>query len=373
MRLIHLADLHLDSKLNSNFNREQSRERRSELLNNFSRLIDFAVERDVDAILIAGDLFDTGFVSAIARNYVENQIRNNIAIDFYYLKGNHDGAELFKDSGVPVNYHDFSNEWRSYELTDGRKVSKRIVLSGVEIPRVNGSKIYSALRLDESCINIVMLHGQLNYGKGSDNANVIPMNELENRGIDYLALGHIHKYKKERLDVRGVYCYPGCLEGRGFDECGEKGFVLINIDEYSGCVESEFVPFAKRTLYEPVIDVSKANNSAEIIDIIEAYLKNEYIKENSLVKIRIVGELDINCELDIHFVKKHFENRFYYVKLSNETEYKIDIEKYMMDDSLKGEFVRLVMAATDIDKEDKTRIIRYGLRAIDGEEIFGCF
>ena len=53
------------------------------------------------------------------------------------------------------------------------------------------------------------------------------------KNIDYLALGHIHKYKQAELDQRGVYCYSGCLEGRGFDECGEKGFVLLDIDEES--------------------------------------------------------------------------------------------------------------------------------------------
>ena len=55
---------------------------------------------------------------------------------------------------------------------------------------------------------------------------------LKNKNIDYLALGHIHGYKEAPLDGRGKYCYPGCLEGRGFDECGKKGFVLLNIENY---------------------------------------------------------------------------------------------------------------------------------------------
>jgi exonuclease SbcD len=52
-----------------------------------------------------------------------------------------------------------------------------------------------------------------------DKTEVISLKELKNKAIDYLALGHIHSYKMEQLDSRGVYCYPGCLEGRGFDEC----------------------------------------------------------------------------------------------------------------------------------------------------------
>ena len=53
----------------------------------------------------------------------------------------------------------------------------------------------------------------------------IEVYELKNKNIDYLALGHVHKYKMEKLDNRGIYCYSGCLEGRGFDECGDKGCV----------------------------------------------------------------------------------------------------------------------------------------------------
>ena len=80
--------------------------------------------------------------------------------------------------------------------------------------------------------NIVVLHGQeANYSDKKDKAEIINLKELKNKNIDYLALGHIHKYKLEKLDNRGIYCYSGCLEGRGFDECGDKGFVLLEIEE----------------------------------------------------------------------------------------------------------------------------------------------
>ena len=57
------------------------------------------------------------------------------------------------------------------------------------------------------------------------------MSVFKDLNIDYLALGHIHSYKCHKLDKRGVYCYSGCLEGRGFDECGDKGFVLLETEE----------------------------------------------------------------------------------------------------------------------------------------------
>ena len=81
---------------------------------------------------------------------------------------------------------------------------------------------------------------------------------MKNKNIDYLALGHIHSFEKEPLDKRGVYCYSGTLEGRGFDECGDKGFVLLDVNDNK--ITSEFVKFAKRTLHELVYDISGKND-----------------------------------------------------------------------------------------------------------------
>lgn len=60
-----------------------------------------------------------------------------------------------------------------------------------------------------------------------DDSENLNLNRLRGKGIDYLALGHIHQHREEKLDDRGIYVYSGCLDGRGFDECGEKGFVLV--------------------------------------------------------------------------------------------------------------------------------------------------
>lgn len=67
----------------------------------------------------------------------------------------------------------------------------------------------------------MMLHGQEAEYAAQDKAEVVPLRDLRGKGIDYLALGHVHGYKKETLDSRGEYCYPGCLECRGFDEYGD--------------------------------------------------------------------------------------------------------------------------------------------------------
>ena len=106
------------------------------------------------------------------------------------------------------------------------------------------------------------MHGQESENNIKDKAEIINLKKLKNKNIDYLALGHIHSFKKEKLDNRGEYCYSGCLEGRGFDECGDKGFVLLDIK--NGKINSEFIKFAQRTLYEVNVDLTGLTSNNEI-------------------------------------------------------------------------------------------------------------
>ena len=87
------------------------------------------------------------------------------------------------------------------------------------------------------------------------------------------------------------------------------------------------------------------------------------------MKIILKGAMDVECEKDIEHVRAHFKEKYFFVKVYDETTLKIDVEDYMLDESLKGEFVRQVMGDASIDEDDKKHIIRYGLMAIAGEEI----
>ena len=93
------------------------------------------------------------------------------------------------------------------------------------------------------------------------------------------------------------------------------------------------------------------------------------VNDTSLVKIVLKGMLDVECEKDITYFLAGFKSKFYYVKVYDETTLKIDTNDYMLDESLKGEYVRQVMMDGSISEEDKKIIIRYGLQAIAGEEV----
>jgi len=198
---------------------------------------------------------------------------------------------------------------------------------------------------------------------------MVNLKALKNRDIDYLALGHIHSYRKEALDARGVYCYPGCLEGRGFDECGPHGFVVLDIDTKAGKVTSEFVETGRRRLYEVRADVSGCMNTEEMKLRARKALAGSGCTKEDLIKLLLVGEVDVECEIEPEAIRIAFEDGYFFMKVQDRTSLKIDPAMYVGDVSLKGEFVRQVLAATELDEEEKNRTIRYGILALQDEEI----
>ncbi len=364
MKIIHCADLHLDSKMTTNLSREQAKERKNEILRTYVHMVDYAKANDVRVILIAGDLFDTRNVSAMVRNTVKDTIVSNPQIDFLYLRGNHDNDNfLSKLDEMPANLKLFSDEWTSYDYLEGK-----VVITGLELTGDNRLTAYNSLVLAHDSYNIVTLHGQAGEYKSAHAAENISLSDLKNKNIDYLALGHVHSYVCEKLDARGTYCYCGCLEGRGFDECGQKGFVLIDIDEQTLAANIKTVSCSTRTLYTLPVDVTGVMTTNEAAKRIESVINTKPFPSNSLVKIVLTGALNVECELNPEYLSELFSDYYYFVKLENATTLQINYSDYEKDESLKGEFVRMVRNS-DLDEAKKSEVIRCGIMALSGEEI----
>ena len=363
MKLIHCADIHLDSGLSTNFDKETARERKAELLRTFIRMTEYASDCGAEAVLIAGDLFDRDAVSATARNGVIGAIEANPAITYYYLKGNHDRKDIFGSlSDVPANLKTFSETWIKYDL------SEKVKLYGLEFDARNASSAADTLVTDPSDINIVMLHGQ-ESPSAADKTEVINLKSFRNRNIDYMALGHVHFHKEAELDARGRYCYPGCLEGRGFDESGEHGFVVLDIDETSGKTETQFVSIAARRFINVEVDITGLAFTNQIIKAISEKIAECDAAPEDCVRVVLTGNTDIEAEKNEAVISKSFEDRYCLFRLYDRSSFSVDYESYSADRSLKGEFIRLVKNDSTVPEEKKAEAIRYGIKALLGEEI----
>lgn len=371
MKLIHIADLHLDSSMESNLPKPLAAKRRKELLSTFRRLVSFASENAVKGILIAGDFFDTDIISRETASAVYREISSNPKIDFFYLRGNHDNVGFFnRFENIPENLKPFSDVWKSYayEADSGKK----IVISGIELSKKNRHSLYQELHLREEDFNIVLLHGEVSDYKNEEKDENIELKALYHKHIDYLALGHIHEHRRGRLPERGEYCYSGCPEGRGFDETGEHGFVFLDINVEKMTYEASFIPFSKRRIYEVFVDISESHQMADVMQKIREEVAKEGVTGEDLVKVVLIGESLYEERPSVSEILERLSDDFYFVKVYDRVKQKINYEDYKMEASLKGEFVRLVMKKEDLDEDEKMEIIQLGLKALRGEDLVLC-
>ena len=352
MKLIHCADIHLDSPMETNLSADKARERKLEIRSTFARLVRTAADEGVEAILIAGDLFDGARVTKSTENYVLDLIASHPMIDFFYLSGNHDkGSSLANATQLPANLYTFGKLWSTYRRGN-------VAITGAAVPDAD------TLSLSAEDVNILLLHGQERRSAGVAGEDVIHLGRFKNKNIDYAALGHIHEHRAMRLDARGTAVYSGCLEGRGFDECGTKGYVLLNVE--GGRVSHRFVPFATRTLHTVECDVTGFSSGLDLEERILASVSG--IAASDMVKVVLSGTCPAEATLDLLHLRGILSERFYFAKIKDETRLSINAEDYAHDISLKGEFVRRVMASS-LSQSEKERVIACGFRALAGEEL----
>ena len=184
MKLIHCADIHLDSALATSLTRQEARRRNDELLETFIKMMDYAQREKVRAVLVAGDLFDSENGREAVRKRILEAVAAHPQVDFLVLSGNHDGEQLFNtapDSGFNMTVNGNSLP-KNLKLFPG--AGKAYRYGNVVITGLNSLKLPSNLHLKPEDTNIVMMHGQIDR-----------FGSFAGRNIDYMALGHIHKYK----------------------------------------------------------------------------------------------------------------------------------------------------------------------------------
>ena len=355
MKIIHTADLHLDSAIEG-FPRDVSAVRRKELARVFERICEYADENGVSAVILAGDVFDGNRVSEKTLSRFRSAIAERPQITFFCVAGNHDGgrAELF--DGMPENLKVFGARPQSYAFGD-------VVITGASADGRYSPLFYELIRLDADKINILCLHGQTVQYRPAGESDCISLPCLKGKNIDYLALGHIHSYSRGNIDERGVYAYCGCPDGRGFDETGKKGFLLLETD--NGRITEKFIPFSTREVTEVIFTVAEDENFYALKNRVISELKAT-VPKTAILKAVLIGEVSPDFQADAESLDVALNEHFFYAKVNDKTTIKLRAEDYFSDKSFKGEFVRSILSS-DLSEEDKKEAISLGLLAIRGE------
>lgn len=351
MKIIHTSDLHLSSPIEAHLSPQRARQRREEITDSMRGLFDAAKSLGAEAMIIAGDLFDSESPSCRERDAFLDTVWLHEDLNVYYLCGNHERDALeYSTAALPKNLHIFGNDWTYFNIGD-------VTIAG---RRDTGERIFDTLRLDQGRKNISVLHGAIN----SDEER-IPLARARHIGLDYIALGHYHSYSATAVDERAVAVYSGTPEGRGFDECGSKGFVLL--DTNGGRVKYSFIPHAKRELKTIDASISGIQSRDMLLRSISDALS--VTKSDDIVRLRLIGERD-NAELPCaDEIERFYANKYFHFEVDDHTRDAFSIDEYMLDASVIGEFLRLLNKRDDISDEDKMEIARLGIAVLRSEEV----
>ncbi len=353
MKLIHCADLHLGSALSSRLPADKARIRKGEVRAAFSAMVDYAAREGIGVILLAGDVFDSDHPARKDKEFFYSVVKNNPAIDFLYLRGNHDRRSVY-DQELP-NLKTFGPVWRCYRYGD-------VAIYGLELEAQNQDTLYDSFQARREEVNIALLHGQTADSPGPDR---ICLARLREKQIDYLALGHVHSRSAGNLDSRGIWCYPGCLEGRGYDEVGEKGFVVVDTHNLK---KLAFVAQSRRVVRRVTVDLSESGDLYQACRLVEQALPES---SRDLLRLELTGELTWEASDLAREIASRVEERFFHVSVKDLTTRRIRVEDYMDSVSLAGEFLRQVMAQEGLSEEDRQAVMELGLRALKGGEVNG--
>lgn len=231
MRFIHAADIHLDSPLTglAAYADAPAQLLRTATRDAFANLVTLAVEEKVDFMVIAGDLYDGNWKDFNTGIFFVRQMgRLKLAgIPVYLLYGNHDAeSEMTKTLTLPDNVHRFPSKQAATFTLPALKVA------------LHGRSFKDAATLENLALgypdplagwfNIGVLHTALEGNAAHANYAPCSIAELEARGYQYWALGHVHEYRVWR--GAAVIAFPGNLQGRHIREPGPRGALMVSVE-----------------------------------------------------------------------------------------------------------------------------------------------
>ncbi|UWR10919.1 metallophosphoesterase family protein [Sulfitobacter mediterraneus] len=244
IKILHTADIHLDSPLKSLALKYDDLRTTIQTATRtaFTRIVDTALFEDVSALLISGDLFDGSERSAKTAAFLTTQLDRLKAasIPVFYIKGNHDAENpITGEVNFPENVHVFDGHGGRVQIGNLGVWVHGVSFSGRHAPESLLRKFGAP---EPDAINIAMLHTSLAGSEGHDIYAPCSLSELTVMGFDYWALGHIHK-RKVHSNAPWIVM-PGIPQGRDIGEAGAKSATLITIENNKDISVSEVLTSA---------------------------------------------------------------------------------------------------------------------------------
>lgn len=288
IKILHTADVHLDSPLRSLALRDAELREKVQTSSRtaLTRIVETAISEDVAALLIAGDLFDGAERSARTAAFLMLQLERLRArgIRVFYIKGNHDAENpLTGELSLPDNVHVFDGRGGKVQLTEDVWIHG-VSFANRHAPESLLPKFHAPV---EGAINIAMLHTSLAGAEGHDPYAPCTVADLAAAGFDYWALGHVHRRQVHSKTPWIVM--PGTPQGRDMGEPGPKSATLLNIDKE---IEIKEVPTSVVEFLHIQIDATDADSDDDLRDALKRTLHDasrNLSSESAVIRLELTG------------------------------------------------------------------------------------
>ncbi len=359
MKFVHIADIHMDSPFVNLSDRETLGDlKRLEQRKKLKEVIEYIKENEIDMLFIAGDLYEQQYIKQTTIEYINNLFKEIPETQIYIAPGNHD--PYLKNS-----YYS-KYKWNENVKIFNSKIEK-IEQDEIDIYGYGFEDFYCTecgienLEIENpEKENILIMHGTLDGANIEEKQyNSISTKILEEKGFDYVALGHIHKtnFNKESKII-----YPGSLVSLGFDELGQHGMVVGEIKNKK--LNIEFVPIKSSEFVEKRIDVTEIISKEELIEKINSI----EIQPNEYVKIILEGKR--NFEINTYELYKLIQEP-QIIKIKNKTKINYKLDEIENETTLKGLFAKEIKQKledenlTNEQKEMLEKAIEIGFEALN--------
>ncbi len=359
LKVLHGADFHLDAPFRA-LPPHKAAQRRAEQRELLGRMAETVRHEGVDLVLLAGDLLDSDQIYGETAQILAQSLEN-MKVPVLIAPGNHDfwsARSPYARISWPENVYIFHTAH-----IEGVKLEKLgcTVYGAAFTASSRTDRVLEGFRAQGEGLQLMVLHGST---VPTDTYGPISAAEIAASGLDYLALGHIHAATQINQEGNTFWAYPGCPEGRGFDETGEKGVYLLEVDK--GQVNGRFYPLCRRRYVEKTVDLD--GRSAE--EALRSVLPEGETPD--CCRITLTGERGDESP-DEKALEALAQPFYYSVTVRDRTRLRRALWDRADEDTLTGLFLQAMArrrdsARTEEEKAVVEEAVRFGLAALEHRE-----
>jgi DNA repair exonuclease SbcCD nuclease subunit len=364
MKILHTSDLQLDAPFL--FLGEGGQRHRQQLLRTFVEIVEIAIRDDYQLLLITGDLFNSSHPQQATLDLVRSLLRK-LSIPVCLLPGNHDPYDetsLYRRVSFPSNVVVFTDEVRMKEFPSLQCAiyGNPVMGSGHDEKPLEGIRPRSHTRW-----HVAMAHGNVVTGLVDNPTRPIQLEEIEQCGMDYVALGDWHSFSDHSQGaVRAVY--SGAPEPTAYDQAG-AGFIASVTMTDAGC-SVEKVRIGKVQAQQVYIDITNRSET-EILDLIM-----EHVGKDKMLEVLLSGLTEVGTVVVPDQWASILSEHFYSLRIRDQSHPTLSEILIEEDDSeeVVNEFIAVMRpkiegASEDAIAERTLRALQLGVALLQGKDV----